>query len=74
MKTFQTSLASGDGQGSCSASEAGSIITNPAFYRQKLFHQSFRSTMSDGEPDQQQMKTQIENILKILLFIRQLIY
>uniref|UniRef100_A0A0P6EFU8 MAP kinase-activating death domain protein n=1 Tax=Daphnia magna TaxID=35525 RepID=A0A0P6EFU8_9CRUS len=51
----QTSLASGDGQGSCSASEAGSIITNPAFYRQKLSHQSFRSTMSDGEPDQQQV-------------------
>nr|CAH0111902.1 unnamed protein product [Daphnia galeata] len=51
----QASVASGDGAGSCSASEAGSIITNPAFYRQKLSHQSFRSTMSDGEPDQQQV-------------------
>ncbi|XP_046450637.1 MAP kinase-activating death domain protein-like isoform X2 [Daphnia pulex] len=51
----QASVISGDGQGSCSASEAGSIITNPAFYRQKLSHQSFRSTMSDGEPDQQQV-------------------
>ncbi|XP_046641675.1 MAP kinase-activating death domain protein-like isoform X4 [Daphnia pulicaria] len=51
----QASAISGDGQGSCSASEAGSIITNPAFYRQKLSHQSFRSTMSDGEPDQQQV-------------------
>ncbi|EFX87953.1 hypothetical protein DAPPUDRAFT_191648 [Daphnia pulex] len=51
----QASVVSGDGQGSCSASEAGSIITNPAFYRQKLSHQSFRSTMSDGEQDQQQV-------------------
>ena len=46
--------ASGDG-GSCNASEAGSIITNPAFYRQKLSHQSFRSTMSDGETEGQQV-------------------
>lgn len=36
---------------SCNASDAGSIITNPAFYRQKLSHQSFRSTVSEGDPD-----------------------
>lgn len=36
---------------SWNASDAGSIITNPAFYRQKLSHQSFRSTCSEGDPE-----------------------
>lgn len=34
---------------SCNASDAGSMITNPAFQRSRISHQSFRSTVSDSE-------------------------
>uniref|UniRef100_T1JDW8 MAP kinase-activating death domain protein n=1 Tax=Strigamia maritima TaxID=126957 RepID=T1JDW8_STRMM len=45
-------LASGEessGVPSCSASDAGSVITNPIFYRSRISHQSIRSTVSDSE-------------------------
>ncbi|XP_023706235.1 MAP kinase-activating death domain protein isoform X5 [Cryptotermes secundus] len=43
-----------EGVASCNASDAGSIITNPAFTRQRLtgHHASFRSTVSDSEVEQ----------------------
>ncbi|PSN33006.1 MAP kinase-activating death domain protein, partial [Blattella germanica] len=43
-----------EGVASCNASDAGSIITNPAFTRQRVTgHQaSFRSTVSDSEIEQ----------------------
>ncbi|KAG0714005.1 MAP kinase-activating death domain protein [Chionoecetes opilio] len=41
-----------EGPPSCGASDTGSIITNPAFQRQRHSHQSFRSTVSDSELEQ----------------------
>ncbi|XP_047475674.1 MAP kinase-activating death domain protein-like isoform X11 [Penaeus chinensis] len=41
-----------EGPPSCGASDTGSIITNPAFQRQRPSHQSFRSTVSDSEIEQ----------------------
>ncbi|XP_042207479.1 MAP kinase-activating death domain protein-like [Homarus americanus] len=45
-------LQGSEGPPSCGASDTGSIITNPAFQRQRLSHQSFRSTVSDSEIEQ----------------------
>ena len=45
-------LQSSEGGPSCGASDAGSIITNPAFQRNKPSNQSFRSTVSDSEIEQ----------------------
>jgi len=52
--TESTLRGSTEGVASCNASDAGSIITNPAFTRQRLTgHQaSFRSTVSDSEIEQ----------------------
>ena len=60
---LQTSEERRGSEVSCSASETGSIITNPAFQRQKLSHQSFRSTVSDSEFDPQQVRTTPVDIL-----------
>ncbi|XP_071548982.1 MAP kinase-activating death domain protein isoform X5 [Panulirus ornatus] len=45
-------LQGSEGPPSCGASDTGSIITNPAFHRQRVSHQSFRSTVSDSEIEQ----------------------
>lgn len=45
-------LQGSEGPPSCGASDTGSIITNPAFQRQRPSHQSFRSTVSDSEIEQ----------------------
>ncbi|GLH13288.1 MAP kinase-activating death domain protein [Gryllus bimaculatus] len=51
--TENTLHGSTEGVASCNASDAGSIITNPAFTRQRAGHQaSFRSTVSDSEIEQ----------------------
>ncbi|XP_066959628.1 MAP kinase-activating death domain protein isoform X7 [Macrobrachium rosenbergii] len=41
-----------EGPPSCGASDTGSIITNPAFQRQRVSNQSIRSTVSDSELEQ----------------------
>ncbi|KAK3861391.1 hypothetical protein Pcinc_032642 [Petrolisthes cinctipes] len=45
-------LPGSEGPPSCGASDTGSIITNPAFHRNRFSHQSFRSTVSDSEIEQ----------------------
>ena len=54
LRFFVCTQASDTCRDSCNLSESGSIITNPAFQRNRLTHQSFRSTVSDSEVDPQQ--------------------
>ena len=55
LQSVESQASGNTAPDSCNASESGSIITNPTFQRHKLSHQSFRSAMSDGEVDPQQV-------------------